>query len=83
MNAYHGSIQAAESCDVLLIIGSTGEVAPANQIPMIAKRNDAIIIEINPESSRYTAMITDIHLPGRAGEMMKILQEKVEKLVAG
>jgi len=83
MNAYHASIQAAESCDALLIVGSTGEVAPANQIPLIAKRNDAVIIEINPETSRYTAMITDIHLPGKAGEIMRILQEKVEKLKAG
>jgi len=80
MDAYNASIEAAENCDVFLIIGSTGEVAPANQIPGIAKRNDAIIIEVNPESSRYTNHLTDIHLEGRAGEVMKILLEKVEIL---
>lgn len=80
MDAYNSSIEAAENCDVFLIIGSTGEVSPANQIPGIAKRNDAIIIEVNPETSRYTNHITDIHLEGKAGEVMKIILEKVEKI---
>ncbi|NCC73431.1 MAG: NAD-dependent deacylase [Sphingobacteriia bacterium] len=82
MEAYSASMAAAERCDVFLIIGSTGEVMPANQIPGIARRNNALIIEVNPEKSRYTNYITDIHLEGKAGQIMKILQEKVEKLMA-
>jgi NAD-dependent deacetylase len=83
MDAYNFSMQAAEQSDVFLIIGSTGEVMPANQIPPLAKRNDATIIEVNPEPSHYTGYITDIHLAGRAGEIMSRLLERVEKINAG
>lgn len=83
MDAYSFSMNAAEQCDVFLIIGSTGEVAPANQIPPLAKRNDAVIIEVNPEPSHYTGYITDVHIAGRAGEVMAALLEKVEKIRSG
>jgi NAD-dependent deacetylase len=83
VDAYSFSMQAAEQSDVFLIIGSTGEVMPANQIPPLAKRNDATIIEVNPEPSHYTGYITDIHLAGRAGEIMSRLLKQVEKINAG
>ena len=50
----------------MLVIGTTGEIMPASQIPIIAKQNKAIIIEINPEESAYTNTITDIHLKEKA-----------------
>lgn len=81
MDAYTRSFHAAELCDVMLVIGSTGEVAPANQIPVLAHSNQATIIEVNPEASRYTGYITDIHLAGRAGEVMEKLRIEVEKLI--
>ena len=66
--------EAAEISDVFLIIGTTGEVMPANQFPGIAKANGATIIEINPEESLYTPEITDIFLQGKAGEVMAQLE---------
>ncbi|TSA27338.1 MAG: NAD-dependent deacylase [Bacteroidetes bacterium] len=66
---------AAGKSDVFLIIGSTGEVMPANQIPPLAKQNGATIIEINPQESHYTRWITDIFLQGKAGEVMGKLGE--------
>ncbi len=64
---------AAGKSDIFMIIGSTGEVMPANQIPPMAKQNGAKIIEINPEESNYTNGITDIFLKGKAGEVMSLL----------
>ncbi len=75
--AYQASHIAAEKADVFLIIGSTGEVSPANQIPVHAKNTGATIIEVNPEKSRYTSYITDIHLKGKAGEIMTKLMEQI------
>lgn len=67
---------AASRSDVFLIIGSTGEVMPANQIPPLAKQNGSVIIEINPEKSLYTDRITDVFLQGKAGDVMeKVTQE--------
>jgi NAD-dependent deacetylase len=77
-NAHNASIKAAEDADVLLIIGSTGEVMPASQIPVLAKQTGAKVIEINPETSRYTDQITDIHLQGKAGKVMVELLEKID-----
>ncbi|MFP4469096.1 MAG: SIR2 family NAD-dependent protein deacylase [Bacteroidota bacterium] len=76
--AFNASMDAASKTDVFIIIGSTGEVMPANQIPIMAKHNGATIIEINPEPSRYTRLITDLHLTGTAGEVMSQLIKKVE-----
>jgi NAD-dependent deacetylase len=66
--------EAAEISDVFLIIGTTGEVMPANRFPLMAKENGATIIEINPEPSLYTNEITDIFLQGKAGEVLEKLE---------
>ena len=62
--------EAASLSDVFLIIGTTGEVMPANQIPVMAKQYGAKIIEVNPEPSNYTKEITDIFLQGKATSIM-------------
>jgi NAD-dependent deacetylase len=68
--AYEKSFIAAKKCEVCLIVGSTGEVAPASYIPRTAKEYGATIIEINPEESMFTHQATDIHLKGNAGEVL-------------
>lgn len=74
-DAFQASIAAAEKADVFLIIGSTGEVMPANQIPVMAKDNGAKVIEINPNHSNYTHHVTDVYLKGKAGEIMTQLMD--------
>ena len=79
-DAHNASVKAAEAADVFIIIGSTGEVMPASQVPVVAKQSGAKIIEINPESSRYTDHVTDVHLQGKAGKVMTELLEKITEL---
>jgi len=69
--AIAAAYEAAAISDIFLIIGTTGEVMPANQIPFMAKENGVTIIEINPEASNYTGRITDLFLQGKAGEVME------------
>ncbi|OFX83355.1 MAG: RNA polymerase subunit sigma [Bacteroidetes bacterium GWF2_33_16] len=76
--AYQKSIVAAEKADLILIIGSTGEVVPSSTIPTIAKQNGAMIIEINPERSLFTDSITDLFLQGKATEVMEQLISKLK-----
>ena len=68
--AYSNSFADAEKAEVCLIIGSTGEVMPASYVPQTAKQSGATIIEINPEESMFTNQITDIHLKGKAGDIL-------------
>lgn len=69
-DAYSNSFAAAEKAEVCLIIGSTGEVTPASYVPRTAKQSGATIIEINPTETLFTDQITDIHLRGKASEIM-------------
>ncbi len=73
--AYKSSFADAEKSDVCIIIGSTGEVMPASYVPQTAKQNGAVIIEINPEESGFTNQITDIHLKGKAGDILLKLEK--------
>ena len=69
-HAYQASIAAAENSDVFLVIGTTGEIMPACQIPIMAKQRGTKIIEINPEHSKFTHTITDILLKDKASVVM-------------
>lgn len=64
------SITEVSKCDVLIIVGTTGEIMPASMLPNIAKQNGATIIEINPHPSNFTNRTTDIFLQGKAGTIM-------------
>jgi len=69
---------AAEKCDVMLLVGTTGEIMPAAMLPYTAKQqNNAVIIEVNPHESEYTGELTDIFLRGRAGELLPELTQMV------
>ncbi len=65
----------AGKAQVMLVIGTTGEVMPAARLPLIAQNAGATIIEVNVQPSAYTPTTTDIFLQGRAGEMLSLLAE--------
>lgn len=67
----------AEKSDLMIIIGTTGEVQPASYIPHHAKKSNAMIIEINPEPSKFTNIITDIFINMKASEALM----KIDKLI--
>lgn len=73
--AYSNSFADAEKAEVCIIVGSTGEVMPASYVPRTAKQSGALIIEINPEETMFTNQVTDIHLKGKAGEVLAQLEK--------
>ena len=80
MKAFQDSVDAASKSDVLIIIGTTGEVMPAGQIPLLAKEKGATIIEVNIEPSNFTSSTTDIFLPGKATEIMEKLWDAIQEI---
>lgn len=78
--AMQASIVEAMTADVVLIIGTTGEVYPAAMVPMQAKERGATIIEVNTEPSSFTCSITDIFLQGMAGPLMSNLVEEIKTM---
>jgi len=53
------AIIQANSCDVMVIAGTSLVVSPANTLPIYAKQNNATLIEVNPEE---TVMSNDMDL---------------------
>jgi len=61
--------RAADTCDLFLVIGTSGVVYPASQLPARARRHGTPIIEINPEPSELSAL-ADICLRGPSGAVL-------------
>ena len=74
------SQDAAEHCDVMLVIGTSAWVQPAANIPFISKQSGARVIEINPEPTPLTHHISDYLIKGPAGEVTHRIMEKLAKL---
>ena len=60
------SFDEIKKSDLLIICGTSGEVAPANNLPFLAKSKNSLIIEINKNESLYTNKITDIFIKDSA-----------------
>jgi NAD-dependent deacetylase len=78
--AYARAVHEAENADILLIIGTSGEVMPASMIPHLAKEKGAQIIEINTDDNIYAHGSNDIFLQGKAGEIMTKLIHEIKTL---
>jgi len=76
--ALRDSYELAAACQALLVIGTSAEVTPANTIPGVAKQAGATIIEINLQPTHLTESVTDLFLPGKAGEIVPQLVAAVE-----
>jgi NAD-dependent deacetylase len=68
---------AAANTDVMLVVGTSGVVQPAANLPFVAKRQGAIIIEFNPVESEITP-IADVWLQGPSGEMLPRVLEALD-----
>ena len=60
---WQSAIKEASVCDVMVIVGTSLVVSPANILPVYAKQNGAILIEVNPEK---TVMSNDMAISIRA-----------------
>lgn len=63
------AFEAAAACDVMLVVGTSGEVHPAASLPGIARDAGACVIDINPERTPISA-IAEIHLRGTGSDCL-------------
>ena len=75
--AYQNSLEMAQNCDVMIIVGTAGQVMPACSMPLVAKQFGAKIIEVNPQSSAFTDSITDFYFPLKATEFFAALEKEL------
>jgi NAD-dependent deacetylase len=68
--------EAAERCDCMLLVGTSGTVNPAARLPLVAKESGAMLIEVNPESTPLSPWC-DIVLSGPADAILPQLLRSV------
>ena len=68
----------ATRTDCMLILGTSGVVYPAAQLPIIAKQSGAIIIEVNPYDTELTPLCS-LALRGQTGELLPMLSAKTRE----
>ena len=69
-DALAAAAAAVAEAKVLLTVGTSGLVSPANAIPHTAKRHGAAIVEVNVEETVLTSTVTDYFLKGSASEVL-------------
>ncbi|MDP1769545.1 MAG: NAD-dependent deacylase [Nitrospirota bacterium] len=66
------SFQTVESCDVMIIVGTSGLVYPAAMLTPAAKANHAFVIEINLDPTPHSSVVS-LSLQGRAKDIVPLL----------
>lgn len=74
--ALETAARAASTCDVLLTIGTSGLVYPAAEIPRLAARSGAAVIQVNPQPTPLDP-VARVNLPGPAAEILPALVSAV------
>src|SRR5712692_5936627 len=77
-DVWQDAILQASSCDAMIVVGTSLVVSPANLLPVYAKQNGAVIIEVNPEDTPMTAKM-DLSLRSSAAKALPELISLVSK----
>ena len=77
-DAVEEAAAAAHGCDVMLVVGTSGLVYPASQLPLVARQAGATVIDVNPEPGPISS-IADIFLQGKSGEVLPTLAQAVRE----
>ena len=78
-DALREAAELASTCRCMLVVGTSGIVAPASLLPLEASAHGAPIIEVNPETTELTAR-SDVVLSDRAEEVLPRLENKIHDL---
>jgi NAD-dependent deacetylase len=71
--AFERAAERAATCELCIVIGTSGLVYPAAGLPEIAKSAGAFLCEVNPEPTPLSR-ICDHVLMGKAGELLPLLR---------
>jgi NAD-dependent protein deacetylase/lipoamidase len=72
--AVESALHAAESAEIVLVIGTSSLVYPAAALPQVARARGAFVIEVNPEETPLTRSV-DVSLRGKAAALLPLLLE--------
>ncbi len=73
--------EAAYNCDVFLSVGTSAEVYPAANLPLIAKRSGAFVVEVNPNRTAISHYM-DVCLRETSAVALPKLIEEYKKFIS-
>jgi NAD-dependent deacetylase len=75
-SALEQALEFANSADLVLIAGTSGEVSPANTFPRLIKSRGGIVVEVNLGPTGY-ADLSDMRIDGRAEDVLPLIADLV------
>ncbi|MBQ3834729.1 MAG: NAD-dependent deacylase [Elusimicrobia bacterium] len=75
---YDKASEMALKADLVIIVGTAGQVMPACYLPFTSKRYGAKIIEVNTLESAFTSQITDYYFQTKATEFFAELEKYIK-----
>lgn len=70
--------EETKSCATMLIIGTSGAVYPAADLPYMASSKGAKIVEINVSETPFTSSISNYFFEGNASEVLPAILAEIE-----
>lgn len=67
---------ASKRAELFLVIGTSGVVSPASQMPLLALENEATVIEVNPNQTVLTPLV-NLSIRGKAAEVLPRLWKEL------
>ena len=74
---------AAEKAKVMLVVGTSANVHPAAEMPVLTKRSGGRVIEINLEPTDLSGPVSDLTILGPADEVLSEIIAACERLRGG
>lgn len=81
-HALYRAREEAQSCDLMLVVGTSAVVYPAADVPRVAKGAGAQVIEVNPERTPLTDYVSDCIILEKAGVAMPQIVAEIKALAA-
>jgi NAD-dependent deacetylase len=72
MDVFERATLGAASADLCFVVGTSAVVYPAAELPQVAARGGALVVEVNPEPSGIGGR-NAVMLSGKAGEILPLI----------
>ncbi len=80
VKALQDAEEAASTCDVFFSAGTSAEVYPAANLPIIAKQAGALLVEVNPNAT-VLSQYADIKLKAPSGKALPEMMDKYKNFI--
>jgi NAD-dependent deacetylase len=79
VSAVSSAHKAVQTCGIMMIIGTSGVVYPAAEIPFLASARGASVVEINVSPTPFTSALSPCFLEGSASQVLPRIVDELAR----